>query len=73
MAAEQAPNTPLDDTQDNAIVQIINGKPITESMKLTRYLVGQMQVQPTVMEWEGSRCLMFVFNVGSVTFVSPCI
>ena len=63
MAAEQSSNPPYDSTEDNTIVKKFDAHTITESMKLTRFLVGQKQAQPTVMDWDGSKCLMFVFNV----------
>jgi hypothetical protein len=52
--------------KDQTLVKVIDGERIYEYMKLTQHLIGQRQSQPTVMDWEGSKSLMFVFNDLSV-------
>lgn len=52
---------------------MMDDEPIYEYMKLTKFLVGQREAQPTVMDWEGSKSLMFVFNVRSNRSCLSCV
>lgn len=45
------------------IVHYLNGIPITESSKQTQSLVGATFVQPVVMDYQGSKAIIFVFAV----------
>lgn len=63
-SSQQPPSA--EENPDRTFVTMMDDEPIYEYMKLTKFLVGQREAQPTVMDWEGSKSLMFVFNDLSV-------
>lgn len=52
---------PSDASSD--VVHYLDGYPIIENSKQTQALVGATFVQPVVMDYQGSKAIIFVFAV----------
>lgn len=58
-------NTPYSSSQPSCAVHRVGGYAVIENSKLTSALVGATFVQPSTVEYQGNKSLVFVFAVSS--------